>query len=138
MLLLFLLMIFLGTEGEAEFLWCSRATEGDDAIGVGVGVCTATLGLWRALEQFAAVGPALEDLVGSSPLLLFPVSISHTINTAFGTVPAESDYLLRVVAACSVHATTAAKGVLIFVLFFRARSPPHFCPTTTCCCCCRL
>lgn len=128
MLLLFLLMIFLGTEGDAEFLWCNKATDGDDAIGVGVG--TDTLGLWRALEQFAAVGPALEDLVGSSPLLLFPVSISHTINTVFRTV-SESDYL-GVVAACSVHATTAAKGVLIFVLFFRARSPPHFRPTTTC------
>lgn len=120
---MFLLIIFLGTDGEAEFLWCRRE-ETDGVIGVGVGT-TDTFGLCRALEQFAAVGPALEDLVGSSPLLLFPVSISHTINTVFRTVPESSDYL-GVAAAYSVkHATTAAKGILMFCFIFpRAFATP--------------
>lgn len=90
MLLLFLLMIFLGTEGEqVEFLcWWRTATDGEGAIGVGV--AAVTFGLCLAPVQLAAaaaaeaVGPALEDLVGSSPLLLFPVSISHTINHTGG------------------------------------------------------
>lgn len=119
---MFLLIIFLGADGDAEFLWCKRVTDGEGAIGVGVG--TDTLGLCRALEQFAAAGPALEDLVGSSPLLLFPVSISHTINTVFRTV-LESDYI-GVAAACSVHATTAANegGSYFCFIFPRAFATP--------------
>lgn len=64
-------------DGEAE-LRCRSRVDGDDTKGV------ETLGDCRALELLAVVtgvvaGPALEDLA-SSPLLIFPVSISLTIN----------------------------------------------------------
>lgn len=89
-LLLFLLMIFLGTDGDAELRWWSSVIDGDTMIGVGVGT-EETFGDCRALAQLLTTtgtfefGPALEDRP-SSPLLLFPASISHTIKLRKGYV----------------------------------------------------
>lgn len=58
-LLWFLLMIFRGREGEAEFL-CRRRADGEGAMEMG------TLGDCLALEQLAFAEPTLEER--SSPL----------------------------------------------------------------------
>ena len=79
-MLLFLLIIFLGTLGDAEFL-CKK--EGED-IGP---IETLTFGDCLALLQLITDdkvdgGPALEDLTSSVLLLLLAISMPTTIKTS--------------------------------------------------------
>lgn len=143
-LLLFLLMIFLGTDGDAELRWWRSATDGDATMGVGVGT-DETFGDCRALAQLAIttgtleVGPALEDRP-SSPLLLFPVSILQTIkqDVSDNITSVRLNWIRTkrkkgcswIVVTYSVHTTTAAEGVFVFVLFFPCVRYPTFQSTT--------
>lgn len=78
MLLKFLLIIFLGMDGDEEFLlWSKVDAEGDPVNMEELDI--VILGDCRALEQLALEDKIPEDRA-SSLQLLFPVSIAHTIN----------------------------------------------------------
>lgn len=140
MLLLFLLMIFLGTDGEAELRWWRSVTDGDATMGVGVGT-DETFGDCRALAQLAIttgtldVGPALEDRP-SSPLLLFPVSISQTIKQDVNDDITSDASQLNLngmkkglqLNCCNIlgpHYNCSKRG-FCFCFIFPVRSLPHF------------
>lgn len=128
-------MIFLGTDGDdAEFRWWMSEMDGDATRGMGAGT-DETFGDWRALEQLVGgtlvVGPALEDRP-SSPLLLFPVSMSQTIKHRAGITSSNVTvlYVRRDASWWLQHTPVARqlrqKGFLFLFYFSRAFATPLF------------